>query len=233
MGAKPVYLIAGGRPPDAKQLAADLRTSLEAFGTPGPKVAYVGTASQDNKDFFRMFKEPMLAAGASEVTLAPIVGEKADINAARSTLLAADAVFLTGGEVEDGIVWLKRTGLDALLTELYRGGKPFFGISAGAIMMGTHWVHWDVLGDDSTASLFECLNFVPMLFDAHGENEDWSELKCALRLLGPGATGHGLSRGGFFRADWRGELTSYRNAPAVFKNIDGRITPHNLTGESK
>jgi len=225
MGAKPVYLIAGGRPSEAERLARDFRAVFDAFGAPNPTVAYVGTASLDNADFFQIFKGPMLAAGAAEAALVPIVGEGANIGAAKSMLSSADAVFLTGGEVEYGISWLKKTGLDAFLTGLYRGGKPFFGISAGAIMMGTHWVHWDVLGDDGTASLFECLGFVPMLFDAHGENEDWSELKCALRLLGPGAAGHGLSRGGFFSADARGVLTSYRNAPAVYRNVDGRIEP--------
>ena len=168
-------------------------------------------------------KKPLVKAGAGEVTLTPIAGRRADTGAAKRILSEADAVFLSGGEVEDGIVWLKNAGLDGLLTDLYRGGKPFIGVSAGCIMMGRNLVHWDAEGDDSTASLFPCLNFVPFTFDTHCENEGWKELKCALRLMGENARGHGLSSGGFYSADGDGHLTSFRNAPAVFRNVGGEI----------
>ena len=97
------------------------------------------------------------------------------------------------------------------------------GVSAGAIMLGRHWTHWDVEGDDGAARLFPCLGFVPFVFDAHGEKEDWAELKCTLRLLGPGAVGHGLSAGGFYSADARGGFTVIRKDPALFRNDGGII----------
>ena len=228
MNEKPIFLIAGGAPGDTRQMAEDFRTALEACGKPNPKVAYVGTASLDNKVFFHFLKNPIIKAGAGKVTLVPIVNKQLDESAVRKTLSDADAVFITGGEVEDGIVWLKKARLDGFLTDLYRSGKLFFGTSAGAIMMGRHWVHWDKEGDDDTASLFDCLNFVPMIFDAHGEKEDWKELKCALRLLGSGAVGHGLSKGGFFSVDSEGHMTVYRNAPAVFRNAGGIIQPEGV-----
>jgi len=119
-------------------------------------------------------------AGAGKVTLVPIAGKCADTGAAKQMLSDADCIFLSGGEVEDGTVSLKKDGLDIFLTELYNSGKPFFEVSAGCIMMGSNWVRWDVENDDSTASLFDCLNFVPMTFDTHCENEDWKELPAAL-----------------------------------------------------
>lgn len=221
--ANTVYLIPGGRPRDIMQITADFRTALAACGRPKPKVAYVGAANGDNKVFFQAMKLPMLNAGAKAVAMVPLAREDADADRAKKILSDADAVFLSGGEVEDGIVWLEKSGLMDFMSDLYRGGKFFFGISAGAIMMGLHWVHWDIEGDDGTSRLFGCLGFVPFVFDAHGENEDWAELKCALRLLGPGATGHGLSAGGFYGADADGRFAVYRNAPALYRNIDGRI----------
>ena len=225
MSAKPIFLIAGGGPGDTRQTAEDFRTAFETCGKPNPSVAYVGTANKDNKIFYQFMKQPMLTAGARDVKLVPIAKKHVDGGAARKMLSEADAVFLSGGEVEDGIVWLKKAGLDTFLIDLYNAGKPFFGASAGAIMIGRHWVHWDKEDDDNTASLFDCLCFVPMLFDTHGESENWKELKCALRLEGEGAIGYGLSKGGFYKADLDGHIKSFRNGPEVYRNDGGEIRP--------
>ena len=223
MSERAIYLIPGGHPPDMSKMIEDVSKFFATFGNPSPKIAYVGTANNDNKLFFRFMKRPLLKAGAREVTMAPIAGKHLNVEKAQSVLAAADCVFLSGGEVEDGIVWLQKAGLDGYLTELYNGGMPFFGVSAGCIMMGQNWVHWEVEDDDNTARLFDCLGFVPFTFDTHCENEDWKELKCALRLIGSGALGHGLSTGGFYSADSAGGFQSYRNPPALYTNRDGTI----------
>ena len=223
MSAKPVYLITGGPSSDRKQMALDFHAALAATETANPKVAYIGTASGDSRLFFAFLKKPMRNAGAKSVTLVPLANKNPDIETAKRVLSDADAIFLSGGEVEDGILWLEKAGLMNFLAGLYRGGKLFFGVSAGAIMMGQGWSHWEKEGDDSTAGLFKCLCFVPFIFDAHGEKEEWKELKCTLRLMGSGATGYGLSDGGFYSVDGAGHLTVYRTAPAVFQNIGGEI----------
>ena len=222
MSAQAAYLISGG-PSSKSELVDDLRAALADCKKPQPSVAYIGTPNGDSKVFFGFVKRALRKAGAGNVQLAPLSGGHADIDAAKRMLETADAVFLSGGEVEDGMLGLAAGGLDAFLAGLYHSGKLFIGMSAGCIMMGQQWVHWDVEGDDSTASLFPCLGLVPMLFDAHGEKEDWKELKCALRLLGPGAQGFGLTDGGFFSADSAGNLKRYRNAPLVLHNIGEAI----------
>jgi len=223
MSAKPVYLIPGGHPPDLKQMARNYQTVFESCGNLKPNIAYVGTANRDNRLFFGFMKKTLVNAGAGKVTLTPIAGKSADTQKAKKILSEADCVFLSGGEVEDGIVLLKEAGLDVFLTDLYNSGKPFFGVSAGCIMMGRNWVSWEDENDDNTASLFDCLGFVPMTFDTHCEGEGWKELKCALRLMGSGAEGHGLPSGGFYSADSGGRLVCYKNAPAVFRNVNGNI----------
>lgn len=223
MKTKPIYLIPGGPASGGEQLAGDFRAALLACGKRAPLVAYVGTASRDDMSLFRRLEKALLDSGAGNVVLAPIVGKHVDIVSARKILSEADAVFLSGGEVDDGMAGLVNSGLDVFMTELYRGGKLFFGISAGCIMMGRHYAHWDVAGDDSTASLFPCLNFVPMNFDAHDEKNNWSELHCLLRLLGNGARGYGLSTGGFYSASRQGRLKSFRDGPAIFLNSKGAI----------
>jgi len=229
MNAKDIYLIAGGIPGGVSQIAENFRVSLAACGKAKPKVAYVGAANSDNAVFYQGMKLALMGAGAGTVEQVRLAQKNADAESAKRILSDADAVFLSGGEVEDGIAWLEKADLIGFLTELYRGGILFFGVSAGAIMLGRHWVHWDVEGDDGTSRLFDCLGFAPFVFDAHGEKEDWTELKCALRLLGPGAVGHGLSAGGFYSVDEGGRFTTLRNEPALFRNADGSIVRINYT----
>ena len=230
MSSGSVYLCSGGPNADRKVMLDGFGMALKATGVAHPKVAYVGTASLDSRPFFISLAAMLKAAGASDVEMAPIV-KKPDWEKAGKILENADAIFLTGGEVEDGIVWLKKAGLDTLLTRLYSEGKIFFGISAGCIMMGQHWVHWDKEGDDSTSSLFDCLDFVPFTFDAHGEEEDWTELKCALRLLGNGSIGYGLSDGGFFRADNAGNFYNISSTPTIYVNHNGKIKKEKKDGK--
>ena len=218
MSEKTAYLLAGGPSSDPNQMTEDFRTILRTIEKPDPSVAYIGTANHENEAFFQRISAPISEAGAGNVIMVPVLSENADINEAKRILSEADAVFLSGGEVEDGMSGLKKSGLDVFLRELFDGGKLFFGISAGSIMLGSCWVHWDTENDDSTSSLFPCLGFIPMVFDAHGENEDWQELKCALRLLGRDSEGYGLSSGGFYSAGSTGSFSSYRNGPEIFHN---------------
>jgi len=222
-GAKenPAFLIAGGSPRD---LTAMARMMSNAFnGLQKPVVAYIGTANGDNLAFFQLMKMMLKSAGAGKVNFVRLAKKNPDIDAAKKTIAAADVVFLSGGEVEDGMNWLKKHDLISFLKELYSAGKRFLGVSAGVIMMGTHWVHWDIEGDDSTSKLFDCLAFTPVLFDVHGESEDWVELKAALKLLGPGSRAYGLPGGCMLSADSKGNLINLEKEYLVFKNEEGKI----------
>ena len=217
----PALLLAGGRPRDPSAMARMMARRLG--GTKKPRVAYIGTANGDNRVFFQMMKSMLTQAGAGKVDFLRLAKAKPDLQAVREALSAADVVFLAGGEVEDGIRWLQKHGLVPFLRDLHREGKPFLGVSAGVIMMGSHWVHWEVPEDDDTSSLFDCLGLIPLLFDTHGEDEDWVEIKAALKLLGDGARGYGLPGGTVVEADSGGTLTELEKAYIIFINESGKI----------
>lgn len=221
-GEKPVYLLAG-KDSNLTRIVGCCREALQSCGKEAPAVAYIGTASGDDRAFFLMIRKILLKAGAGSVAMPHLATDKADAEAAKKLLNGCDAVFITGGEVEDGIYWLKKHGLDEYLQKLYRDGKLFFGMSAGSIMMGKSWVRWDVPGDNSTAEPFDCLGFVPAVFDAHAEDEDWAELKTLLRLMGPGSEGRGLSTGCMLRMDSTGNYEDLRVKSLLFRNEDGII----------
>ena len=212
----PAILIAGGRPRD---LVVMSRMMTQAFdGLHKPQIAYIGTANNDNPAFFQMMKFPLKNAGAGKIIFVRLAKEKPDLQRAKSMLANCDIIFLAGGEVEDGMHWLKKHGLVSFLKDLYAKGKRFMGVSAGVIMMGTHWVRWEIEGNDDTAELFDCLGFIPLIFDVHGEDEDWTELKAALKLLGKGSKGYGLPAGSMLSGDSRGTLVNLEKEYLVFVN---------------
>ena len=100
-------------------------------------------------------------AGAGEVTLAPLCGSRGDPGKAKAVLEASDLVFISGGDVEEGMRVLEEKGMTGFLRRLHRAGKLFFGISAGSIMLSRKWVRWRDPHDDGSAELFPCLGFAP------------------------------------------------------------------------
>jgi cyanophycinase-like exopeptidase len=134
-------------------------------------------------------------AGAGEVTLAPLCGRRAAPAEAKRVLTEADLVFVSGGDVEAGMRALRATEMIGFLRELAQGGKPFFGLSAGSIMLGRQWVRWEDPDDDATAERFACLGLADLWCDTHAEAEGWEELRTLLRLSPDGSTGYGIVSG--------------------------------------
>jgi dipeptidase E len=202
---KNVYLLAGG-PGNGGSTAAQLRAAFENSGEPHPAVGYIGTASGDSRRFLGWFEPAFRRAGAASVTLAPLAGRGADEREAARILRASDVIFLSGGEVEDGMRALSAS-VRALLRELLEDGKQFAGLSAGSIMLGRAWPHWD--DEDNRpedASLFGCLGFADAIFDTHAESEGWPELRKAVALAGEGTVGWGIPSGEMAVADADGRL---------------------------
>jgi peptidase E len=221
--ARPAFLLAGGRPRDPQGMVHSLARALQECGKLKPRVTYLGVANQDNVVFYNAMKILLKEAGAKDVPLLRLAKTNADIDAAKKALDSADAIFISGGEVEDGMLWLSQHGLVGYLKELYSQGKLFIGISAGSIMMGSHWVRWEDPDDDATAELFDCLSLVPSIFDTHAEDEDWKELIMALRLMGPGARGYGIPRNGMISADNAGRLTNLDEVLLCYINNNGLV----------
>jgi peptidase E len=192
---KPVYLLAGGHGRHRKGPDPLLEAVFKGFGIKDPDVAYTGTASGDDKDFFRFISASFTEAGAAKVTHAVIATDNADLKKARTILEAADIIFVSGGDVEVGMEVLQQKNMLDFFNGLYRQGKPFFGISAGAIMLAKKWVRWPDPNNDDSAELFPCLDYAPIICDTHDEQGGWEELQAALKLEKKGVKGYGLASG--------------------------------------
>jgi len=196
MKEQSVWLLGGGPGSDKRQVVAILARALAETGVAKPAVAYLGSASDDDKWFLDRMASLLRAAGSGKVTLAPTCGRGVSSKQARDVLTGADAIFVSGGDVEAGMDVLNRHKLVSFLGGLHKAGKVFIGLSAGSIMLCKAWVRWPDEEDDDSAELFDCLGLAPIYCDTHAEEEDWEELKALLRLLPDGAAGYGIPTSG-------------------------------------
>jgi cyanophycinase-like exopeptidase len=193
---KPIYLIAGGRGAERPRGGDPMiREALCLAGVENPKVAYVGAASGDNSAFLIFIRRLLQKAGAGAVTLAPLCGRRGNPDKAAKILESADVVFMSGGDVDAGMETVVKAGISGFLGDLYADGKPFFGVSAGSIMLARGWVKWADPKDESSAELFSCLDLAPVYCDTHGEGDGWEELKALARLVPAGSVSYGITSG--------------------------------------
>jgi dipeptidase E len=205
---QPVFLLAGGRRSGSKSPDPVIQAVIKEINVASPTVAYVGTANEDDKRFFQFMQSAFLAAGAGKVEHALIYPKKADLKKAQEILKAADAVFISGGDVEAGMQSLEAKNMVDFLSDLGRQGKFFFGLSAGSIMLAKKWVRWPDPDDDSTAELFPCLGLAPVICDTHAEDDGWEELKAALKLEKEAPEGYGIASGTAIKVYPGGKVTA-------------------------
>jgi peptidase E len=193
------FTLVGGGPGTVLALRRHFKAALAALSRPRPLVAYVGTATDDNRTFYTMIRG-MLGVTGARMKLARIASPRAKRSEARALLEDCDMVFMSGGDVEHGVKVLRDRDMVQPLASLARAGKPFFAISAGSLMLGREWVRFPHEDDESSAEIFPCLGLVPLHMDAHSEDDGWSELRVLMRLLHARGdvdpVGYGLTRKG-------------------------------------
>ena len=194
-GAAPVYLLAGSSRARRTERDPLLARAIASCGVTEPSIAYIGAASDDDRSFFKMISGHLLACGAGEVTLAPLAGGRVKLDSTRSILESADAIFVSGGDVEAGMAVIEGRKMLSFLRKLRETGTPFIGLSAGSIMLAREWIVWDDPNDDATSSVFPCMGFADIRCDTHGEEEGWEELRALMLLAPEGSVGYGIPTG--------------------------------------
>jgi peptidase E len=229
---KPVYLIAGGRGSMPRRGPDPLfQKALQLADIARPTVAYIGAASGDNALFRIMMARTLRKAGAGEIRLAPLCGSRADPQKAMGVVENSHIVFMSGGDVEEGMKILADRGMTDFLQDQHQKGKPFFGLSAGSIMLAKQWVRWRDPEVDSSAELFPCLGLAEVYCDAHDEENDWEELRILARLIPIGSVTYGIPSGTAMAAypdgtiiAINGELHRFRSKGRAVAQIEN-LTP--------
>jgi peptidase E len=200
-----IHLVGGG-PGAILATRAHIKRAVAAVGKKKPLVAYVGVASNDNVGFQKMLSAAFLGTGA-RIKMAKLARKSAKVSNALQLLADCDLVFMSGGDVEHGMNVLNERGVSDELRKLARAGKPFLGISAGAIMTCKQWVRFPD-DDESKAETFDCLGIAPVHMDAHSEADNWPELRTLVKLLAKsdaGALAYGVPSKGCLRVELAAE----------------------------
>jgi cyanophycinase-like exopeptidase len=177
-GAPPVTLIAGGKWSKDFGTSPYLGDAFRATGKPKPTVVQIGAANGDDRAFGTATVLLMKKAGAGEVLWPRVCGKKKDVAGMKKALETADVVFVSGGDVEEGMNVLEELELVKAVTAAAKRGAVFVGISAGAIMIGERWVRWpSAKATDDEAETFACLGVAGVSIDTHGEKDGWGEVK--------------------------------------------------------
>jgi peptidase E len=233
---QPVYLFAGGRGRAILSTFSNIRKIIKNIQKKKPAIAFVGAASlKDNWLVYALISVLIKAGCNCQIQRVVIAPPNADLDKAKTLLQNADAVFMSGGDVEAGMQVLTEKNMVGFFQELARQGKIFIGVSAGSIMLSKEWVRWSDPSDDSTIALLPCLGIVPLICDTHAEKDSWVELKTAIQLKGPGTTGYGITSGACLRAYPDGRLEASEETVTCFTTINDKIEkqPDLLPGEKK
>ena len=209
-----LFLVAGGRGRGGTDTV--LEFMLKRLDCSQPRVAYIGAAHADDLDFFKRMKGMLVAAGAGDVELVPLAGRKRIDASAKQVLEKADLVFVSGGDVEEGMRVLEACGAVRLFRSLFKKGKPFMGLSAGSIMLGQTWVRWKDPEDDTTAAAFDCLGLAPFSCDTHDEDSGWEELKRLVSLSPAGTRGYGIPSASGLAVEPDGSSVSCGPVPVLY-----------------
>ncbi len=192
---KPVFLLAGGRRSVTRRGPDPLiQEVLRSSSIVKPSIAYIGAASGDNPIFRTMLTGMLRKAGAGEVRPAPLCSSRSNQQKSMRVIEDCPIVFMSGGDVEEGMRILAEKDMIEFLQDQYQQGKLFVGASAGSIMLSKGWVRWRDPEDDSSAEIFPCIGIAPVYCDTHDE-DDWEELQALARLAPVGSVLYGIPSG--------------------------------------
>lgn len=220
---KPIYLMAGGRKEGQRFISQFMQAITRDLGKEKPVIAYVGVAFRDNWAFYKLISGMLKKACSCEIERVIIAYKRANLDKARQALLAADAIFMSGGDMDAGMQVLQEKNLVDFFRDLHQQGKLFFGISAGSIMLAKEWVRWRDPDDDASSELYPCLGIAPVICDTHAEEDNWVELKAALSLKGDGAVGYGIPSGACLKVFPDGRLEAMGGAVVNYSRVDGKV----------
>lgn len=106
---------------------------LALTGKKHPDVLYIPTACPDSEDHIKLFREYYTRLGCNKVEVLRLISETPSKEEIQTKILAADAIYVCGGNTYRALATWRRYGVDVLLKQVHRQGTVMAGHSAGAI----------------------------------------------------------------------------------------------------
>jgi dipeptidase E len=189
-----IVAIGGGDVGTGETLPID-RELVRLTGVPRPRLLFVPTASDDSVDYANAVAKTYSLLNC-EVENLWLWGRDGSSEKARSKVERADAVYVGGGNTKRMLERWRELGVDSMLTEHLRKGKPAGGVSAGAIcwfgVCNSDWPQYDGIPGVNTAPL-QCLGLIDLSLCPHTAREGFrlGEFRAMMSQL-EGKVGIGL-----------------------------------------
>lgn len=149
--------------------------------------AYIGASNGDNPQFYQMFQNAMNAIEIFNCRHITAQASQTDLD----YLGHADIILLSGGDVHLG--WQTLREFAPTLAKARKNGAVIIGTSAGAIQLGA--IGWYDKPHLSNTDIFGTLGFIPAIFSAHENKEQWPLLRQAMTQTGGCLPGIGIPAG--------------------------------------
>jgi len=140
------------------------RRLLELIGKPNPAIAFVPSGANSDPGWFHAKVAHYAALGARMERSFDV-----DTDTDLTSLLACDAIHLSGGNTFEFLMRLRRRGMMEVLRDYVEGGGVLIGTSAGAILMTPDIGTSRLCGDQNWPKLTDLsgLGLVDFLFWPH------------------------------------------------------------------
>lgn len=142
----------GGGEIRTRGTAAIDREIIRLSGKKNPKLLFIPTASSDSERYWKHVKEYFGKFLKCKTDVLFLMTENLSREQLRKKVLAADIVYVGGGNTLHMMRVWRRFGVDKLLREAYANGTVLSGISAGAIC-------WFESGHSDSMSFYNSQNW--------------------------------------------------------------------------
>jgi cyanophycinase-like exopeptidase len=214
-GPAPIFLLADSQLLFWADAAGRFMDRVAACtGPDAPRAAYLGASNGDNPEYYSIFLAAMEAIGPAECRMIPAAPSAEELAFVES----ADVILLAGGDVLRGWEAFQASGVRERVERRYHEGAVLIGVSAGAVQLGT--AGWPE-GEPDAA--FGTWGLVPLVVDAHAEEDEWAALSAVVRARGEGARGIGIPMGAGLVYHPDGSVEAIRHTLAELTLRDGDV----------
>ncbi|MDE1547791.1 peptidase E [Jeotgalibaca caeni] len=127
-----IFAIGGGEISQLETLDIDKKI-VKSVGKENPKALFIPTASGEPQGYIDSFKHVYGELLGCETDVLLLVEGKTSPAEAREQIMAADLVYVGGGNTRKMLQIWEQYGVDQSLKEAYEKGKTLSGLSAGSI----------------------------------------------------------------------------------------------------
>lgn len=183
---KKVIAIGGGEILNKETLTID-KEIIKLTNKKNPKLLFLPTASSDSEGYYKTVQNYFGKKLGCKTSVLYLIKDTITKEKLAKEILAADIIYVGGGNTLKMMKIWKKLGVDKLLKQAYDRGAVLSGLSAGAIC-------WFKFGNSDSRKMLnpkaplikvQGLNFFPALFCPHYDSESYRkpELKEMMRKV--------------------------------------------------